>query len=76
LIKIIRQLELFLDPGEKINKLVLATIIFVVAVGAVGGVGEAVKTIDVRVYEDPPLLLDITSVKVVFERRIVSMFRS
>jgi len=65
-----------LDPGEKINKLVLATIIFVVAVGAVGGVGEAVKTIDVRVYEDPPLLLDITSVKVVFERRIVSMFRS
>ena len=76
MIKIIRQLELFLDPGEKINKLVLATIIFVVAVGAVGGVGEAVKTIDVRVYEDPPLLLDITSVKVVFERRIVSMFRS
>jgi hypothetical protein len=36
-----------------VNKLILATIIFVVAVGVVGAVGEAVKTIDVTVYEDP-----------------------
>jgi hypothetical protein len=53
LIKIIRQLELFLGQGEKVNKLVLATIIFVVAVGIVGVIGEAIKTIDVTVYEDP-----------------------
>ena len=39
--------------GEKVNKLVLATVIFVVAVGVVGGIGEAVKTIDITVYEDP-----------------------
>jgi len=39
--------------GEKVNKLVLATILFVVAVGVVGVIGEAVKTLDVTVYEDP-----------------------
>jgi len=40
--------------GEKVNKLVLATVISVVAVSVVGVIGEAVKTIDVTAYEDPP----------------------
>lgn len=35
------------------NKLVLATVIFIVAVGVVGAIGEAVKTLDVTLYEDP-----------------------
>jgi hypothetical protein len=43
-----------------VNKLVLATILFVVAVGVVGVIGEAGKTIDVTVYEDPPLPLNKT----------------
>jgi hypothetical protein len=42
-----------LGLGEKVNKLVLATLIFVVAVGVVGVIGGAVKTVDVTVYEDP-----------------------
>ena len=41
-----------MGQGEKVNKLVLATVIFVVAVGVVGVIDEAVKTIDATVYED------------------------
>jgi len=35
------------------NKLVLATIVFVVALSVVGVIGEVLKTVDVTVYEDP-----------------------
>ena len=44
---------MFFWQGEKMNKLVLATIIFIGVLSVVGAIGEAIKTVDITVYEDP-----------------------